>query len=929
MSILAGMPLTPKGLHRVRRVVHAVLGLASALGWGAAPDAFAATEMRAALSDSIKNVAALASPGTALDPDMPTVVRPVLSDAELSETIQFEVVLKMRDLTGLQARTAKGEVIRPSEMADRYYPRASDYDAAIEWIEALGLKVTNRFDDHLSFFVQGSVSQIRDTLFVNFARVAYQGREYTSAVSAPSVLTGLLPTLVGINGLQPHIRLRPCHTRLTSHSAADDSTPAYKPAQISQAYQAKGAGVTGAGETIGIIAYAYPESTDLALFWSDCGISRTTDSITNVLVGSGAFTNPETDDIEEASLDVEWASSMAPGANIRVYGTSENDPIGSLAFQKVVADIPSQPQMHQISMSYGLGENELDASQRQADVQYFAAMAGMGVTLFFSSGDGGSRPDPVTGEYLVTATRQVLYPASDVSVTGVGGTTFSRGENAWFTNFDNYYGVGTGGGHSIWFDLPSWQKGGGFPGSATRMVPDVASIADPSPGAFVIVNGAELDLGGTSWSSPTWAGFCALFNQARIGAGLGPLGLLNPKIYPLNGGPCFNPIYSGNNGDYFVGYGYSYNLCTGLGSPNVGLLVQALAVDSPATLAPSFAIEPASAGIPYLYNATFKCSPVSFTYATYQWEVLVPGSTSWEDLTDTGIYAGSETTTLTVTGATTDYNGDQFRCVATNSGGSSVSSSAVLNVQPPVSTIPGYGPITIMPQSQTVAPGSTVVFTTGAQGEMFFSWSYFLNLRVASSGAFSESLKDGSGVMGSDGPQLVLSNVTAASAGIYFCEMVGSSGYCKTTFATLTVDAAATPATVSSISSRAFVGTGDDILIGGFYIVGSTSATVLIQAIGPALTEAPFNVTGTLQHPALTIHQSQNGKDVVLYSNTGWGSNPALLAAAAAAYAQPVLTPGSADSEVLLTLPPGGYTAEVTGADGGTGVALCAIYQLP
>jgi hypothetical protein len=40
-------------------------------------------------------------------------------------------------------------------------------------------------------------------------------------------------------------------------------------------------------------------------------------------------------------------------------------------------------------------------------------------------------------------------------------------------------------------------------------------------------------------------------------------------------------------------------------------------------------------------------------------------------------------------------------------------------------------------------------------------------------------------------------------------------------------------------------------------------------------------------------------------------------------------SPGSADSEVLLTLPPGGYTAEVTGADSGTGVALCAIYQLP
>jgi hypothetical protein len=54
-------------------------------------------------------------------------------------------------------------------------------------------------------------------------------------------------------------------------------------------------------------------------------------------------------------------------------------------------------------------------------------------------------------------------------------------------------------------------------------------------------------------------------------------------------------------------------------------------------------------------------------------------------------------------------------------------------------------------------------------------------------------------------------------------------------------------------------------------------------------------------------------------------SNPVPLAA----YAEPDITPNSNDSELLLTLPPGGYTAEVTGADGGTGVALCAIYQLP
>jgi hypothetical protein len=127
-----------------------------------------------------------------------------------------------------------------------------------------------------------------------------------------------------------------------------------------------------------------------------------------------------------------------------------------------------------------------------------------------------------------------------------------------------------------------------------------------------------------------------------------------------------------------------------------------------------------------------------------------------------------------------------------------------------------------------------------------------------------------------------------------------------------------------NISSRAFVGTGDNILIGGFYIVGSTSRTVLIQALGPAL--AGEGVTGVLQRPVLSIY---NTSGVEIYSNEGWGSSQILLNAAASVYASPVLQPNSPDSEVLLTLAPGGYTAEVSGAGNGTGVALCAIYQLP
>jgi hypothetical protein len=232
------------------------------------------------------------------------------------------------------------------------------------------------------------------------------------------------------------------------------------------------------------------------------------------------------------------------------------------------------------------------------------------------------------------------------------------------------------------------------------------------------------------------------------------------------------------------------------------------------------------------------------------------------------------------------------------------------------------------PSSQTTTMGGTVVFTTLASlpADATYQWMFF-GVNVVAFPAVS--LIDGNGIAGSTGPQLMITGATAAEAGTYFCVVTTAGVPTWTSFAYLQVSSTSTPGSLMSISSRGFVGTGDDILIGGFYITGGTSVTVLVQALGPALSASPYNVSGAMQHPALSIHQSQNGQDVVLYSNAGWESNQVLLNAATAVGAQPALQPGWADSELLVTLPPGGYTAEVTGADGGTGVALCAVYQLP
>jgi hypothetical protein len=224
------------------------------------------------------------------------------------------------------------------------------------------------------------------------------------------------------------------------------------------------------------------------------------------------------------------------------------------------------------------------------------------------------------------------------------------------------------------------------------------------------------------------------------------------------------------------------------------------------------------------------------------------------------------------------------------------------------------------PSSESVNTGSTAVLTASGLNATSYQWSFNGTVLTDSPSGTTTDI-----ISGSSGPQLVITNASAASSGSYTVVAVNSTGSSQpSSAATLTVATSSTPGFLVNISSRAFVGTGDSILIGGFFIGGSTSRSVLIQALGPALSGQ--SVTGTLPNPALTIHDS-TGKTI--YSNTGWGSSPVLLQAAASAYAKPVLTPNSADSEVLLTLPPGGYTAEVADANGATGVALCAIYQLP
>jgi len=125
-----------------------------------------------------------------------------------------------------------------------------------------------------------------------------------------------------------------------------------------------------------------------------------------------------------------------------------------------------------------------------------------------------------------------------------------------------------------------------------------------------------------------------------------------------------------------------------------------------------------------------------------------------------------------------------------------------------------------------------------------------------------------------------------------------------------------------NLSCRANVGVDDNILIAGFTISGSSPKRVLIRGVGPTL--GALGVTGVLADPRLEVINQTTGATAA--ANDNWTGELASVFSSVGAFA---LNPGSTDAAVVATLPPGSYTAKVSGANRGTGVAIVEVYELP
>jgi hypothetical protein len=125
--------------------------------------------------------------------------------------------------------------------------------------------------------------------------------------------------------------------------------------------------------------------------------------------------------------------------------------------------------------------------------------------------------------------------------------------------------------------------------------------------------------------------------------------------------------------------------------------------------------------------------------------------------------------------------------------------------------------------------------------------------------------------------------------------------------------------TLGNMSTRGSVGTADNVLISGFIVGDVDSATVVVRALGPSL--AASGVSGALSDPTLTIY---NSAGTAIATNDNWQDNTNAIDI----QRNRLAPPNPSESALVLHLPAGRYTAVVTGANGGTGVALAEVYTL-
>jgi len=483
------------------------------------------------------------------------------------------------------------------QFAQRFGATDATVQEVSSYMQSFGLSVTSLSAGRVLLHVSGSTNNIAHAFEANVVTVRSSsgelGAQFTNRATLPVNIAQQIQGIYGLSTVVPKTRhllhasatsapstCSSAQAGASSSSTTPNSLGGYTLQQQASLYGFSGAyagGNFGTGQTIGVYELGTYNSADLNVFFNCYGLSP---SITNTNIDGGATGGYS----DEATLDIEEAAVLAPGAKIQVYtGPNSSSGSGPLDVYQAIADDNTAT-----VVTTSWGDCEVDPANNPSTEQViFQQMAAQGQTVLSASGDNGSSDC----HGITTNSPAVDDPSSQPYVTSVGGLTVNNisplNQTVWNSN-----GGGGGGGVSQVWSRPAWQKTTGATASQTmRMVPDLSVMADPNTGFIQYFTGSNSgvvvchrncssgwsSIGGTSIGSPLMSALVAVAAQA---CGVSRLGFINPTLYQMSAaGIGFIDVTTGSNdlfstGSYSAGTGY--DLASGLGSPNGAAFINGL-----------------------------------------------------------------------------------------------------------------------------------------------------------------------------------------------------------------------------------------------------------------------------------------------------------------------------------------------------------------
>jgi kumamolisin len=554
----------------------------------------------APLAEQTTERAAPAAPAEAplTGPTLTDAAAPVeLGPTPADEPVRFSLSLRLPGAAALDEYLAGlsrpgsasyRQFLAPSEFGSRFGLADRDLNRIMGWLAEAGLQAS-AMPQRTSIEVSGTVGQVNRLLGVTLVdRRTADGIRYHEPASEPALPNALARDVAAVIGLDTEPTIEPAFGAGMLFAGVPAS--GLTPDTVARAYEIDplhAAGLDGTGMTIGIVSFDTFTASDVDLFDQRLGITGA--PAVEVVRLPGAVREPG-DGTGEVSLDIQVVRGIAPQAQIIDY----EGPNTADGFVPIIARIVADARAQIVSISWGTCENRSSRSSLAAEQRELAAAYAAGISIFTASGDDGAydcrRIQISDNPFDRDLSPGVDWPAASPSVIAVGGTFLSVREDGSYYDEAGWEeplgGGGGGGGLSRHQDRPEWQVGDGVENAQSngkRQVPDVAGPADPLSGFYVEYTEPEQGLvsgrvGGTSAAAPFWASSMLLTQQLAQSQGIDKLGPLAPVLYQVAAeqpaGAVFHDVIKGGNLLYDAGPGWDY--ATGLGSPRVALLAQAI-----------------------------------------------------------------------------------------------------------------------------------------------------------------------------------------------------------------------------------------------------------------------------------------------------------------------------------------------------------------